>query len=152
MMTIDWTDGNCQVSSHFKVKDCLNLPTWGRLANEADGLNDDIKHNLVNTCAKMEGIRSFLGDKSINVHCMYRPPIYNKLIGGASHSAHLIGDGCDFNIIGLSDNAGCDSTRLSLLPKLEEFGIRMEDVSDKPQRNWVHIDLLPPIPHRYFKP
>lgn len=149
---IDWTDQNSKVSSHFTVKDCLYLPTWGRLANESDGLTDEIKESLVNLCAVMEGVRSFLGNRPIHVHCMYRPAAYNKIIGGSPRSAHITGCAIDFHVDKLSDNKGCDSIRMLLQPKLTEFGIRMEDVSAKSNRNWVHIDTLPPNPNRYFKP
>ena len=149
---IDWTNPDCQISSNFKVKDALWLPTWSRLANESDGLTDAIKENLIHLCAKMEGIRAFLGNRPIFVHCMFRPTAYNAIIGGAPHSAHLTGQAIDFHIDKLSDNKGCDSIRALLVPKLAEFNIRMEDVSDKTNRNWVHIDEIEPRGNRYFKP
>jgi len=149
---IDWTNPDCKVTTNFDVKDCIWLPTWGRLANETDGLTNEVKDNLINTCAKMEAIRSFLGNKPIFVHCMFRPVLYNKIIGGSTKSAHIVGMACDFHVSGMSENKGCDAVRELLKPKLEEFDIRMEDLSSKTQRNWVHIDLKEPINSRYFKP
>jgi hypothetical protein len=152
MSKIDWTDPKSQVSTNFNVKDCLYLPTWGRLANESDGLTDEIKENLVNTCAKMEVIRIVGGNKPIKVHCMFRPPMYNKIIGGATRSAHLTGEACDFSWLNESTNKGCDDFRSLLIPKLEDLDIRMEDLSAKTSRAWVHIDTKKPSPNRYFKP
>jgi len=150
--TIDWTNPACKVTTNFTVKDCLFLPKWNRLANESDGLTQKIKDNLINTCAKLEVIRAFLGNKPIIVHCMFRPPLYNKLVKGATKSTHLLGMGADWHLAGKSDTEGCDDIRAMLVPRLEEFGIRMEDISDKIERNWVHIDTKPPSPNRYFKP
>lgn len=148
---INWIDPKSNITTHFTVNDCLYLPKWTRLANEADGLTEDVKHNLINLCAKMEAVRVFLKNKPINVHCMFRPALYNKLVNGSKSSQHLYGNAIDFDVGG-AVNEMCDHTRLLLEPKLEEFEIRMEDTSDKPQRNWVHIDVGPVIHNRYFKP
>lgn len=152
MNTIDWTNPDCHVSTNFKVKDCLYLPTWKRLANEQDGLDDTVKENLINICAKMEAIRVFLGNKPISVHCMYRPPLYNKLVKGSSTSGHLIGCAIDFHVVDFDGNNGCDLIRGMLEHKLEEFDIRMEDISSYNSRAWVHIDMKLPVTSRYFKP
>ena len=152
MSNIDWGNPEAQVSTHFTVKDCLWLPQWNRLANETDGLTEEIKHNLINTCAKMEGVRAFLGNRPLIVHCMYRPPLYNKLVKGAPQSGHLFGIAVDFHVSGLSDNKGCDSIRAILVPKLKEFDMRMEDVSAFTSRNWIHLDTKNTSGTRYFKP
>jgi hypothetical protein len=152
MNQIEWNNPECQVTTHFKVKDCLWLPQWARLANEDDGLDDSVKENLINTCAKLEAVRQFFGNKPVQVHCMYRPEEYNKLVGGAAHSAHKIGQAVDFHIIEFGGNNGCDWVREHLVPKLDDFNIRMEDISDKDKRDWLHIDTSEPRPHRYFKP
>ncbi len=103
----------------------------------------------------MDRIRDFLG-VSINVHVWIRPilnnPVskyhgqdYNKLVGGATHSAHIDGSAVDWDAQGFA----CDDVRSKLLSKLDEFNIRVED---KPQSNWVHCDIYPPRPNRYFIP
>lgn len=152
MSQIDWTNPESQVSTNFKVRDCLWLHQWNRLANESDGLTDAIKENLIHTCAKLEVVRTFLGNRPIFIHCMFRPTEYNKLVGGAPHSAHLLGTAADFHVDKLNDNKGCDNIRTLLIPKLTEFNLRMEDTSDKASRNWIHLDTETPHPNRYFKP
>lgn len=149
---INWQDPKSKITTNFTVKDGIYLPTWSRLANESDGLNDTIKENLINVCAKMEAIRILLGNRPIHVHCMYRPEMYNKIIGGSTKSQHMIGNACDFSLVGGSTNKDCDMVRETLKPELENLNIRMEDVSDKSNRAWVHIDLKVPSPNRYFKP
>ena len=145
---IDWTNPAAKVTEHFCVKDCLWLPSWGRLANESDGLNDQIKQNLYNLCLKMEVIRAFCGGLPINVHVMLRPITYNAIIPGAAlHSAHIEGLACDFDV----QTRDCDLIRQKLLPMLEQWSIRMEK---RPGENWVHIDMRPVATGgtRYFLP
>lgn len=152
MDQINWSYSTSKVSTHFTVNDCLYLHKWSRLANDSDGLDDTIKENLINLCAKMEVVRHFLGDKSIIVHCTYRPEFYNQLVKGAKNSSHKFGLAIDFHVDGYEGNEGCDKIRQLLIPQLEDFGLRMEDTSDKSQRDWVHLDISMPHPNRYFKP
>jgi hypothetical protein len=75
----------------------------------------------------------------------WRPPKYNKLIGGADESWHMTGGGCDFRCPGITS----DEIRHQLQPKLEELELRMEDL---PGASWVHIDDKEPGNKRFFKP
>lgn len=143
---IKWDDPKCMISLHFTVKEALWLPQWHRLANESDGLTDEIKENLITLCQKLDIMRNFF-DKPINIHVMFRPPEYNKLIGGAKNSSHCLGKAVDFDIIGLD----CDTVRKMIMDanKLEEWKMRMEDLPGSP---WIHLDITPIIAHRFFKP
>ena len=142
---IDWGKCSSPVSAHFTVSECLYLPKWNRLANEHDGLNDEIKGNLILLCTKLDTVRDFF-KKPMIVHCMYRPKEYNSLIGGAVGSAHIEGLAIDFHVI----NRSCDEVREMLLPLLEQWKFRMEDL---PGSNWVHLDLRDPgYGNRFFKP
>lgn len=149
---INWEDPNDHITSNFTVKEALYLPRWGRLANTGDGLNDDIKQNLIILFNKMELVRTTCGKYPIVVHCSYRPQFYNKLVKGALKSAHLSGSACDFHVVGFESNNGCDIIRSIIYPKLEEFNIRMEDIDDLEVRNWLHIDFKEPNPNRFFEP
>jgi Peptidase M15 len=148
---IDWTNPQCKVSVHFTVKEMLYLPTWKRMANEADGLNDVIKKNLIDLAKAMDIVREHFG-KPINVHVTYRPAGYNKAIGGAMRSAHSDGQAMDFDIPGIN----CDDVRKSIndAALLEIWNMRMEDISALTSRNWVHLDrrILASGGHRFFKP
>jgi zinc D-Ala-D-Ala carboxypeptidase len=136
------------LTTHFSWREALYLPSWNREATEADGLNEDIKSNLRLLFQKMELVREHF-EAPIRVHCAYRPPEYNKLVGGARNSAHMYGMACDFSIKGLS----CDEVRDRLNSEglLEKWGLRCEDL---PGSNWVHLDIKPPLSGRprFFKP
>ena len=134
-MEIDWTDPKAKVSKYFSVKECLYLPTWSRMANESDGLDDIIKKNLQSLCHAMDEVREYF-DKPITVHVTYRPDAYNKLIGGAPKSKHVQGMAMDFSIKGLT----CDEVRKSFKDNnlLELWGMRCEDL---PGSSWTHLDI-----------
>lgn len=148
---IDWTNAEEKVSTNFSVKDCVFLPSWNRLAGEEDGLTEEVKDNLINLCAKMEGVREFLGGYPIIVHCTFRPISYNKQVGGAPNSPHLSGMAMDWHLEGFANSTGCNSIRLKLIPKLEEFDMRLEN---NEYGAWCHLDYREPLPghSRFFIP
>ena len=145
---IDWTKGEVHVSEHFTVKDMIFLPSWNRLANEADGLDAATKANLIDLAKHMELARAFFG-KPIITHVTLRPVEYNKTIPGAAlHSAHTEGKAMDFHVADID----CATARKMIndANKLQEWGMRMEDITG----NWVHLDTRPLKPggNRFFKP
>ena len=140
----DWSDPSNQVSTYFKVKEALFLPSWGRMAQDSDGLNDDIRANLEALCAKLDVIRAFLACP-ISVTSMYRPGPYSVLVGGSSTDVHTHGLAVDFHC---DADMTIEDIKNLLLPKLEEFGIRMEQGTT----TWVHIDIAPVKNARYFLP
>lgn len=146
MAEIDWTDHKAKVSEYFSVHEALWLPTWNRLANESDGLTEDVKSNLVIMFKKLDLVRSYLG-KPILVHVAFRPTAYNTLVKGAKASSHLIGKAVDWHPAGLD----CDKARELLEPCLEQWGLRMEKL---PNSNWIHNDCkeVPAGGVRYFIP
>lgn len=148
MEQINWEYGTSHVSTHFTVRDLIYLPQWARLANESDGLTEEVKHNLINLAAKMEMVRHYLNDVPIISHCGYRPTLYNALVKGAPHSEHLLGCALDFNVEGMESAEDCLKVRQILLPKLEEFGLRCENR----EGIWIHLDTGTPHSNRYFIP
>ena len=132
------------ITGHFTWKEALFLPTWNRLAEASDGLNDEVKANLVKVFTVLESIRAMFGDKPISIHCAYRPSAYNIAIGGASRSAHTEGKAIDFSIAGIS----CDDVRIKLVSELDKLLIRMEHLD---KSTWIHIDTRQSQP-RYFIP
>lgn len=149
MTGIDWTNPLQKISKYFTIKEAIFLPRWGRLANEIDGLTDQVEDSLLKFFWQLDVVREYL-NKPINVHVSFRPAAYNKLIKGAKRSAHLCqGDwaACDFSVAGLD----CDKAREIIVPKLEEWQFRCENV---PGGNWVHLDNRPLTENglRFFKP
>ena len=145
-MSIDWTNRTAKVSKNFTVGDLIYLPSWKRLANAEDGLDETIQTNLMLLVSRLESIRAFF-NAPIIVHVSYRPDLYNQLVKGKRHSAHLLGLASDFHVVGIS----CDDARKQILDAhlLDALNIRMEDQVGS---NWIHIDLQPPKPNRFFKP
>lgn len=154
---IDWTDPRAHISEHFTIREALTLHKWGNALHRPTSAE---KAAILQTATKMEMIRSFLGDRSITVTSWLRPPVanipgnerqgqdYNAFIKGAKNSDHRLGLACDFEVKGLTP----DEVRKALLPKLEEFKIRMEDLAGA---SWIHIDVqesLLPGAKRFFKP
>lgn len=128
----------------FTVKEALWLPSWKRQATESE-LRPAIRAELDRLFTIMDLVRDLV-NRPVKIHCAFRPPAYNKLVGGAKASCHLTGRACDFSVPGLT----CDQVRTKLLPYLEYLGVRMENL---PGSNWVHIDTRPPGPGgRYFTP
>lgn len=146
---INWLNPECQASRYFTVKDCIYLPQWGRLAGLDDGLTKETKYQIKRFLDRvMDPVRIFL-DRPIRVHCLYRPPTYNELVGGSLSSSHqILGPwaACDFDVEELT----CGEVGALLLPRLESFGARMENHGNDP--SWIHLDSHPVITSRYFKP
>lgn len=87
-------------------------------------------------------IRSDYG-KPIVVSSAKRCPKRNKQIGGAKNSAHIEGIACDF--------VRTEALLQFLLPRLKEYGLRMENPEKTP--TWIHVDLRPcGAPDRIFNP
>lgn len=51
---------------------------------------------------RLEKIRSALGNVAITIHSAYRPPDYNRQVGGVSNSAHLDGLAADISAEGIA--------------------------------------------------
>lgn len=145
-----WSNPNNKISKYFTVKELTYLPKWGiyHIPSKQE------KENLTKLALVMDIIRDELG-LPVNVHVSIRPTSvncidpkwkgqnYNKAVGSiATKSAHIIGLGMDFDC-----GENCDKTREKILPLLEKLNIRMEK---KPGAIWVHVDLMPPNPNRYF--
>lgn len=141
---IDWTDPKASVSPHFSVHEVLWLPTWGRLATEADGLTTEVKEQLVNLCFIMEKVRNLL-NCPINVHCTYRPPEYSKLVGGSEHDVHTLGMAIDFDCHPAMNS---DDVKAKLLPEIERMGLRMEN--NGKNALWIHLDTHAVVHARFF--
>lgn len=140
----DWTNLLDQVSTYFKVREALFLPSWGRMATASDGLNDEIEANLQALCTKLDVIRDFLACP-MNVHCMYRPGPYSVQVGGTATDVHTKGMAVDFDC---NSDMTCDQVKELLLPMLEQWGVRMEN--NGAGAGWVHIDIHPVGNARYF--
>lgn len=144
-VSIDWNNPKCPITQHFTVEDACMLHSWNRLANESDGLDDQMKAKLVILCKKMEEIRAFLGC-SMNVHCIFRSQQYNKEVVKANpNDPHSRGMAIDFDA---NQTMTIDELHAKLEPVLEQYGLRME----RNTPTWCHLDTCPVVHARYFLP
>ena len=130
---IDWTKATAMVTKHFTVAEAISLHSWNRLANEDDGLTDEIKANLIKTFEMMESIRTIIGC-SINVHCGFRSVKYNEeVLKSLPHDVHAAGMAADW------DANSCytiEEAKEKIRPHLEELNIRLEGGTT----TWLHND------------
>ena len=70
----------------FSCKDLSDIPV-------------NVFKNILRLAEEMQKIRDYF-QRSITVNSGYRSPDYNKKIGGASRSKHLLGEACDFTVSG----------------------------------------------------
>lgn len=104
----------------------------------------DVRVNIHIFAPKVQLVREFLGVPMTIIN-WWRPPEYNTHIGGATLSQHMYGKAIDFKCKDMS----ADEVRSTLEPRLEQFGLRMENL---PGSDWVHIDDGIVNYQRYFKP
>lgn len=154
--TVDWGDPEAYITTHFKVKEALQLQQWGILHKPSK----EEKLEIVKMALKMERVRSLLGGWPLIITSWIRPTKadckgseyhgknYNEQVGGAPASVHITGGAVDFVSSEFPGVEGCNTVREALLPHLEELGIRMEDHKG----NWVHVDIAPVKYNRFFKP
>lgn len=144
-MAINWTDPYCKITKHFTVAEALWLHRWNRMASVYDGFDEYHQENLIVLFQKMELVRAYFG-RPIHITSAFRPYHYNRMIGGAVHSAHTYGMAADWHISGLSG----DICRYWLVRKLHEWDMRCEN---SPRTSWVHLDIREPSANgRFFRP
>jgi hypothetical protein len=174
---VDWSNPECKISKHFTVKEATYLNSWHTYHHPTD----DQKEAILQIAEKMDAISAKLAEItgkeiSINVHAWIRPAPaicpntpwdgqdYNRYIyetqvwigltaeqKALKHvplSPHRTGHAVDFHVIGYEGPEGCAKIRAMILPHLEEMGLRMEDLNG----GWVHLDNLPVVHERFFKP
>lgn len=146
-------DLQAPISKYFCYKHALFLPSWDRYAEEKDGLTDQVLDRLTHLFLKLDLVQDFLGAPLI-IHVAYRPQAYNQKIGGAKDSAHMalrdLEAAADFHPQKMGILAA--QKRIYQEKKLEEWGMRMENLGNQP--NWIHLDTRIPLPggKRFFKP
>lgn len=153
---IDWDNPRAAISDHFTVHEATWLPSWKVYHTPSE----EEKENIVEMAAAMDKVRKQV-NRPIIVHCWIRPlkvncpgsnrhrKNYNKAVGStATKSAHIIGRAVDYHVSGFAGAGGCNTVRVSLLPYLERYGLRMEDIDGA----WVHNDIQPVVNNRFYKP
>jgi hypothetical protein len=128
----------------FQWSEALWLPKWHIYGFPRDEVT--IK-NIEKTAMAMDKIRVMFG-KPIFVTSWYRPEQYNKLVGGAKRSAHVLGMACDFLVQDHESNA----IREMLRRYLKDINIRMEKLDTVHVHIDIRCDETMSNDARYFKP
>ena len=130
---IDWTDGKSMVSKHFSVKEAITLHSWDRLANEADGLTEEVKLQIVKLCKIMDEVRDAIG-VPMSVHCIFRSVQYNReVLKSLPNDVHAKGEAIDFDC---NSKLTIEQTKEKIRPLMEKLEIRMEGGT----ATWIHLD------------
>lgn len=120
-----------QLSKNFKLEEFLVSQTAERHGISMTP-SDFVKHNLqelVTTC--MQPLRDEVG-AGIFISSGFRPVELNGRIGGSKTSAHVVGNACDFKVIGQTPFETAELIRDMKLPYdqvIHEFG------------RWVHLGI-----------
>lgn len=174
---VNWNDPKSKLSENFSVKEALYLPSWGAQHVPSEEEKKAIKGIAEKVTKAINILEKKLGKQlQVSVHAWMRPGQANipgsKWNGGdynryiyetqvwknltpeqkaqkkVPNSPHKTGHAIDFHIVGYEGKAKCAEIRQLLLPHLEELGLRMEDL----EGGWVHLDDLPVVHNRFFKP
>lgn len=83
------------ISTHFTWREATHSDTAVRrgLRNDPD---DAVKQAIEDAAHGLEGVRSLLGDKPIDITSWYRSPEVNAAVGGSKTSDHQTGYAVDF--------------------------------------------------------
>ena len=118
-----------QLSPHFSLAEFTRSETASRqgLDNRPPPL---IMENLKITAHCMEQVRTFCGDRPIQVFSAYRSRAVNLAVGGSLTSDHMTGRAVDFKPVGLSIRQTVELLRSS--------GLHFDQLIDE-FNSWVHI-------------
>ena len=83
---------------------------------------------------RMEGVRALLGDRRFTISSGYRSHEVNRAVGGAPHSAHLLGHAVDFNCYGFGDP-------IEVCRTIEKSEIQFDQLIE--EGSWVHLSFDP---------
>lgn len=121
-------DKNITLSKYFTWAEALWLPKVSAFALP----NQEQISNIINMAQALDKVREFYG-KPINIHSWLRTPEYNRIIGGARQSQHMIGAAVDFSITGIAPS--------KIQDELEKRKDIWPYIGEKGTPTWVHVDL-----------
>ena len=117
-------------SKYFTWREALWLPSV-----EAIAIPSLVQQqNIIKQAEALDKVREYFG-RPIKVHCWLRPPQYNKLVGGAPKSSHILGLATDFSIPGLE----IDAIKHAIVADRLYNGRGEWDTT-----TWIHLDLTGP--------
>lgn len=174
---LDWSNPKSKLSENFSVEEALLLPSWHAQHVPSEEQKAAIKGIAEKVTKAITFLEGKLGKQlHVSVHAWMRPEAasipgsqwdgkdYNRYIYETQvwkdlspeekakkkvpNSPHKTGHAIDFHVVGYEGKDGCRKIRELLVPELEALGLRMEDL----EGGWVHLDDLPVVNKRFFKP
>ena len=98
--------------------------------------------NLQMLMDSLEVLRVELGGQPITINSGYRTPSYNKKIGGASRSRHMVGMAADLRVQGQSAQGVYDTVeRLQRDGRVHAGGLHAYQYTDDSSCDFVHYDV-----------
>ena len=128
--------------SFFNMAKLTNNFTLEELTRAVDSVDNTpgiaVQTNLVSLATYvLQPLRDAVG-KPIVVHCGYRCPDYNRMIGGDPNSEHLYGLAADIDIPGMTNE--------EIVAKVKELKLPFQQIIDEQLYNklgyleqWIHI-------------
>lgn len=122
-----------KLSPNFTLEELTHSETAVRrgIKNE---VNPVIQNNLTIVAANMESVRELLDCNPIIISSGFRNMEVNRIIGGSTKSAHMLGWAVDF----ICPRFG---TPKQIVDKLKESDIKFDQVIE--EGTWVHISFAP---------
>lgn len=122
-----------KLSPNFTLEELIHSETAVRrgIKNE---VNPVIQNNLTIVAANMESVRELLDCNPIIISSGYRNMEVNRIIGGSTKSAHMLGWAVDF----ICPRFG---TPKQIVAKLKDSNIKFDQVIE--EGTWVHISFAP---------
>lgn len=129
-----------QLTEHFTLAEATKTSV------EADNTPSEAQLATIKSSAvQLEKVRAVLG-VAINVNSWFRSPTVNRMVGGASTSAHLQGFAIDCNAQGFSVAEAC--------AKIKSAGIKFDQLIDEKSPSgvtWIHISFDPRYRQQHLK-
>jgi hypothetical protein len=135
------------ITQHFFWKEALH--SQAAILHKIDNrpLDGTIVNNIIYAASCMEIVRCLLGGVSISIapnHSWYRNPVVNKMIGGASNSAHMSGLAIDFSCPAFGPPEAIVRHLLTCRDRLKWNQLICEVPKPaEPSNGWVHIGFAP---------
>jgi hypothetical protein len=122
-----------KLSPNFTLEELIHSETAVRrgIKNE---VNPVILNNLTIVAANMESVRELLDGNPIIISSGFRNMEVNRIIGGSTKSAHMLGWAVDF----ICPRFG---TPKQIVDKLKDSDIKFDQVIE--EGTWVHISFAP---------
>lgn len=105
----------------FKCKDGTDVP-------------NNLLPNVLELAKNLQVLRDYIG-KPIVINSAYRTSLYNKKVGGANNSQHLVAKAGDLKVAGMTPKALADAIELLIKEgKMKEGGIGV-------YKTFTHYDI-----------